>query len=231
MRVCEICNCINMKDTRRLRLSRFTQLAVACVAAVAIGAGPLHAALITTTFSSNNEFEGNMFDVTTFGNALLVTGLDVNVHTTERFNIDVYTKSGTYVGSETTPGNWTLTASGTGTGAGRDNPSFVDITDFLLPASSLTGMYVTVSPAVGFGAHVLMRYTNGSNTYSNADLQLDLGVGVGGLFGHNGNIFSPRTWNGTIYYDAVPEPTSLAAWGLLGVAGLVYRVRRRKLAS
>jgi hypothetical protein len=32
------------------------------------------AGMITTTFNSDNEFNGNMFDVTTFGNALTFTG-------------------------------------------------------------------------------------------------------------------------------------------------------------
>lgn len=186
-------------------------------------ANPAQAASITTTFVSTTGASsgGNMFDITTFGNALNVTSLEVNVDTTGTFNLDVYTKSGTYVGSQTNSGAWTLVSSATGiTGQGQDNRTFVDIPDFTLAANSVTGIYVATNTTI--------RYTSGANTFSNGDLQLDLGAGIGGLFG---NVFTPRTWNGTITYDVqasatTPEPATLL--GLMVFGGGLLASKRKK---
>ena len=69
-------------------------------------------------------------------------------------------------------------------------------------------------------------YTNGANVYANTDLQITTGASTGFFAG---GVNSPRTWNGTIYYDAaaVPEPSTmlLAAAGLLG---FLFKARSRK---
>ena len=67
-----------------------------------------------------------------------------------------------------------------------------------------------------------IKYTNGSNTYNDGNIQLDLGCGKGGLFG---STFTPRTWNGTIYYsivDNVPV-VPFAGWSIL-IAGMLIGV-------
>lgn len=189
-----------------------------------------NAGTITTTFSSNNNFHGNMFDVTTFANSLLVTSLGVNV-SAEPVQIAVYTKLGTFTGFETNAAAWTLVSTTNVIGQGPATPTFVDITDFTLNANALTGMYVTL---VSANVPPAMFYTNGSNTFANADLQLDLGIGLGGLFGSSG-VFSPRTWNGTINYDivpnnVVPEPSTwaLMSTGLVGLLGYGWRKRQQQ---
>jgi hypothetical protein len=159
-----------------------------------------------------------MFDVTTFANTLQVTGLDVNVNTTGSFTLNVYTKPGTYVGFEQNPSAWTLVSQTNATGQGANNPSFVDVTDFLLPADSLTAIYVQ---SLDIGNDNFL-YTFGANTYSNADLRLDLGTGNEDNFG---TVRTPRTWNGTIYYTSVPEPTSVLG---LVTAGLLGAISTRK---
>lgn len=66
-----------------------------------------------------------------------------------------------------------------------------------------------------------MMYTNGSNSFTNSELQLDLGIGRGND-DFSGGIFSPRTWNGTLHYTEVPEPSTLAIFAL-GIMGLASR--------
>jgi hypothetical protein len=73
-----------------------------------------------------------------------------------------------------------------------------------------------------------MYYTNGSNTYSNADVTINTGDGLGGLFGSLSDN-SGRTWDGTANYtlqrSIAPEPTSLALLSL-AIPGL-WLLRRR----
>ncbi len=184
------------------------------------------AGVITTTFSSNNGFAGNMFDTTIASNSLTVTGLDVNLESVgTTAEISVWTRLGGYMGVETDASAWTLQGVHSVTSAGEDTATFVDVSDFTLQASSLYGFYVLVSDYTsGQG----MKYTNGSNTYTNADLSLTAGIGRGdGAF--TGSIFSPRTWNGSIHYNqataSVPEPTML---GLLSIALIGLGLKRRR---
>jgi hypothetical protein len=184
--------------------------------------------LIDTTFSGNNEFFGNMFDVTTFGKSLNVTAFNVNVESDANaaaVGVSVYTRPGSYVGHDSSSAGWTLVGTAFVTSQGINQATFVDMPDFSLAASTVTGFYVTVVNTAAFPYPApFMHYTDGANTFANADVRLDLGEGVGPLFQGLGN-GSPRTWNGTIFYTAVPEPTScvLLGIGLLLPAGRVLR--------
>ncbi len=178
---------------------------------------PAQAASLTTTFAGGNGFSGNMFDVTTFGKDLTVTGLDLNLESiSSTLTVDLYTKSGTYVGAETNPSAWKLISTNIlNSTAGANNPTFVDITDFLLSANSVTAFYIDTNDSSA------LDYTNGTApgqpTFSNADLSIATGAGKGSPFG---STFSPRTWNGTIYYETVSTPEPVSLLGLLGIAAL-----------
>lgn len=182
------------------------------------------AGVITTGFGGGNSASGNMFDVTTAAKSLRITGLDLNLAQGSH-NLLVYTKVGAHAGFERNAGAWTLRSSilnVTSTGAGA--ATFVDIADFTMDAGSVWGWYVTTDIP---GAGNPMVYSNGSSVISNADLSLSLTTGVSGLFGGGNGVFTPRTWNGSIYYDvnAVPVPGSLALAGL-ALAGLALSRRR-----
>ncbi|MGF1765645.1 PEP-CTERM sorting domain-containing protein [Aliivibrio kagoshimensis] len=176
-----------------------------------------NASMITTTFNSNNGHTGNMFDLTTFSNDLLITGLDVNLENTIGSDvlIDVYIKTGSYTGFENNASAWTLVSSSFGISSGTNNPTFIDISDFYLEAAKSFGVYITTDDST-------MKYTNGANLFENDDLQVVTGIGIGGLFG---SAFNPRTWNGSIHYD-VPEPSTIAIF-LLGLCGLVISRNRK----
>lgn len=216
-------------------MMRAIQMVVACVAVLAATAGQVQAGIITTQFNSNNGQSGNMFDVEVSGNSLLVTSLDLNL-APGLWDIKLYTKMGTYQGFETNPAAWTLVDSVAGVFSnGKNNPTPVDFLDFGLLANTRYGIYVTTtstgSSQPGTGA---MRYTDGSAVgniaASNSDLSIFQGAGINYPFGET---YEPRIWNGSIHYNvqsvsAVPEPSSLAMFGIVAcVAGLGAARRRR----
>ena len=164
------------------------------------GAGGGTAGSLTTLFATNNGLNANatvFYDLTVGPNDIEVTSLDVNTDATGIFNLSMYTLVGTHVGNENNAAAWGAPAStGTGTGAGIDNPSnAVLATPITLLANTTYGIAINMD--------VDVNYTNGTGCpgnqcYDNADIALSLGTAVSGLF--TGSVFSPRIWNGTVHY-------------------------------
>lgn len=183
----------------------YVTLVVALAFAI-IGVHPSEAQVttgsLTTTFASNNSFDGNMFDVTVLGaDDVTITSFDINLETGETDTISVYYKAGTYAGFETNSGAWTLLGSASVTSSGTDVPTPLPVGGLTIPAGQTYGIYVTKTTTCQNGASGCLLYTNGAVSVANADIQLDAGIGLGGLFGSLGGPFSPRSWNGTVYYQ------------------------------
>ena len=155
---------------------------------------------LTTTFASNNQFAGNMFDISPAVD-LEITGIDINVNSTvgDPVSVDVWYIPGTSFGNENSAAGWVLLGSYGGSSAGQDNPTFIDMAGngMTFSGGQSYGMYVDLT---SYGSQSL-RYTNGGPTiYSNSDLSLETNCGKGDG-GHSASTFFPREWNGTIYYD------------------------------
>jgi hypothetical protein len=173
-----------------------------CVLALGTLADRAAAQSITTLFASNNQGNvngANYFDVTVT-NALTVTMLDVNCgglsSVGSQFGVDVYTTPTTSNGNQTNMAAWTLVGSGTGIAAPTNTPVPVDVSDFALAPGSY-GIAIVFT-----GSTANLGYTNGNGAnqnYSNADIALVLGTATNVPF--TGGVFSPRVWNGTIYYN------------------------------
>lgn len=198
--------------------------------ALAVVAGA-NANSITTLFVSNNGGSaggGVYFDATVGASEIMVTGFDVNTSLLagSSFGFQAWTHTGTYVGTTGSTAGWVMVTNGTGVSAGTDAVSSVTInTPFNLAAGTVHALALTLSD-VG-QASAAHRYTNGTGgnqAYSNADVALALGS-AGNAF-LSGSVFTPRVWNGTMYYDVVPEPGTFIALGV-GLAGLAM-IRRRK---
>jgi hypothetical protein len=160
---------------------------------------------LTSTFASNNGFSGNTFDITPNVD-IEITGLDFNgSNTAIQYNIDVYYKVGTSVGFEADPLAWTLLASGlSAVCSGTNLPTFVNMAGngIVLSAGTTYGIYFD---SVDYPTGASIQYTNGTGAneiYSNGDLLLECKTGQGSP-AFSGTTFSPRVWNGTIYYDTL----------------------------
>jgi hypothetical protein len=185
---------------------------------------------LTTLYAANNSgsFGGAVyFDVQVAGNNLDITGFDINTNEAGVAfnNFQVWILPGlTSVGNQSNGSPWVQVATGSGTGAGLNQPTAVTLSNsFTLDANTLYGM------ALVAGSNIGHDYTNGTGTnqfFSNSDLSLTLGSATNVPF--SGSAFSPRVFNGTVYYQisAIPEPSTVILLG--GMIGLIAGCHRRR---
>lgn len=150
-----------------------------------------------TTLIAGNGAGGNMFDVTAL-NSIDVNGFDMHFSSTGTGTMQVWYRTGSFVGFESSNAGWTMayttTVTALGTGVLTPVPGTFTVN---VPAGQTYGFYVT---AVTGGPQV--NYTNGTSLGSvyvqNADAQIKQGKG-GGYFSV---INSPRIFNGQMRYSA-----------------------------
>ncbi|MEP7015709.1 MAG: PEP-CTERM sorting domain-containing protein [Verrucomicrobiota bacterium] len=216
-------NILNGTSSASKAVTRFVVIAIISLLAFASA----NAQQLTTLFASNNNGSPGgavYFDATIGSNALSITSFDVNTASTMSFsNFQVWILAGmTSQGHETSPG-WVQVASGSGTGAGTNNPTAVTLSNsFTLNAVTLYGIALIMDPSA---QHFYTNGTGANQNFSNSDLALSLGSASNIPF--TAPIFAPRVWNGTIHYSAVPEPSAVALLSL-GAAGLVFYRRARR---
>ncbi len=160
-------------------------------------AAPLHAKAqvhsLNTTFARGNGQAGNMFDIKATVE-IHVVSLDCHFDAGTP-TIEVHTVPGGYSGHESNAGAWTLQGSGLANSPGLNLPTPLPfVLDITILAGQTMGFYVTGTGVPG------INYTNGTAIiYSNSHLELYEGLGVQYPFGAT---YSPRTWNGTVYYTS-----------------------------
>lgn len=154
---------------------------------------------ITTTFAGGTTtFTGNFFDIKA-NKSTSIDSFDIHTTATGSITVDVYYKTGTYAGSEKTSSAWTKLGTSTVTGQGSGKPTTIKPGQLTLSPNQVYGVYIIITS----GGNI--AYTSNANTYSNADLTLETGAGINGLF--TGSLVSPRTWNGTVYYSVAGCPS------------------------
>ncbi|MFK7739344.1 MAG: S8 family serine peptidase [Planctomycetota bacterium] len=157
---------------------------------------------LDTVYASDNggSIGGTVYFDVTVANPVWIHSVMVNTNTAvgTPLHIDLYSKSGSHVGSEGTPGAWTARTAGSGSAAGADVASQIDLAQ---PFRLSAGSYAFAIHATDFNH----RYTNGANSYVDANLQIDAGAGSNGLF--TGGVFTPRTANVSLKY----RPTTATA--------------------
>ena len=158
---------------------------------------------ILSTYSGGSGSYGNMFDV----KAVKEVTVTRYGPSDPPMDIEVYTKKGTFIGSENAAGPWTkICCSQKVTGAGLAKrtmlPQSAFSTDVVIQEGAIQAFYVTSKQAD-------IRYSKGTGMVGdilngNLDIQILNGNGVG--FYPFGQHVQNRLWNGIIFYDTqIPE--------------------------
>eukprot|EP01084_Bolivina_argentea_P239936 403178_1 len=150
-----------------------------------------------------NPPAGNMFDVKNIGSTELTIerfGVHVQAINLENWDVTIYTKTGTYIGSEFNSAAWTIIHQESRIG-GAGNWA----------ATLLSNLQSTVSIASMDTQAFFIEITNIRNYYdtSNAAAPGTLLASDSNLAIYEGNVcggfdsveFNPRNWNGVIYYS------------------------------
>lgn len=184
-----------------------------------------------TTFYAYDNFGSPggavYFDISVADKSLSITALDINTASAGDITLSVYILEGTSSGNQTNPAAWgSPVATGTGVSAGANNPSSLTLdTPVLLSANTNYGIAMVLDAG---HSHYYTNGTGGNQFFSNEDLSLTLGSATNTPF--SGGVFSPRVWNGTMYYEYGPMiPISGWALGLsivLIVVASIIRFRR-----
>ncbi|MFO1011592.1 MAG: hypothetical protein U1F29_16145 [Planctomycetota bacterium] len=165
---------------------------------------------LLTLFASNNGGSAGgqvFFDVNITNPAgINLAQIDTNTSATigTAFSMSIYFKPGSFLGSETTAGAWTLLATGGGISAGLDQPSLVEFPDVLVPAGAYG--FALVMSASAPHSYTGTAATPPVTVYSNADLTITGGAALNVPW--TGTPFNPRMWNGRLRYNCTLPPTA-----------------------
>ena len=154
---------------------------------------------LTTQFAQNNNFAGNSFDISAL-QQMTIAGFDINLATNlPEYTIDVYWRTGTATGYETSASGWTLLGSEVVVPQGVDVATHVDIGGLTLDAGDTIGFIITAQEAISGTAG--FNYTNGGpgTTWSDTYIEITTFAGLGAGFPPT-QVFPGREWNGTVYY-------------------------------
>jgi len=143
-----------------------------------------------------------MFDVNSLTD-VTVDSFDIHGDTGATYDVEVYAKSGTWVGAEGDMSQWTLIGTAPGVvslGDGVVTPLGLML-GYAMAAGETHAFYVTPTDFSTGG----FNYTNGNATgdvfAADANIEFLEGAGIGYPF-DDGVLFQPRVWNGNIQYSA-----------------------------
>ena len=158
--------------------------------------------LSTPASAASDAFASGFFlDITAKGRDVRVEGFASDI--TEDINATIYYKSGTYVGSEWSPGDWNLFSTSEVAGTGLKQLSEIPGSGITIPAGETVGIYILADcdncqSYFGFG--------EGEEVFGNASLTVRGNTSAfRGSNGFDGTKFSPRAWRGAIRYSVGDE--------------------------
>lgn len=162
------------------------------------------------TVPPNNGSGGVFLDLQATNGPLDITGFDAAVNGTAGItvSVEVWVRSGSYVGFTGSSAGWTLSQVATGVSRGSlENTPFMLGTPITVAPAQTTAVYLH-SITGGSG----LRYTGVSGdppqtSFSNGDLALFSDTARTGNVPFAGNVFTPRAFSGTIRYTNALQTT------------------------
>jgi hypothetical protein len=191
-------------------VSRFASaatLAWALALPVAAQSGPFCLPTIQPFASDNGGSIGGVvyLDLDTRGHDLEITELVLNTTATGSVGVDVYLIPGTHVGNTGSPVGWALAGSGSGVGAGVDQPTRIPLSSAVCAASGTYGLAL-----VGVGLdHRYTSATGALQTFADQNIQLTVGAASNSPF--SAAVFSPRIANLELCYRVLAPGTTVCA--------------------
>jgi uncharacterized protein YhjY with autotransporter beta-barrel domain len=146
--------------------------------------------VLTTTYAGGNGQDGIMFDVVAT-KAVDLTGFDIS--TTAGSSVEVFDHLGTYVGTQDTASDFTLQGTYVTTATGGPGTHFNLTSPIIIGAGQTLALYLTTGS---------VNYTNGTASFTDGNLTINSGEGKAYISDTNfgGTNFTPREFNGAIYY-------------------------------
>lgn len=155
---------------------------------------------ITTTFNGPWRYNaitehGNIFNVTAAASDILIDSLDLNFAYVGTYTVQVYYRTGSYVGFETSANGWILAGTQSVTSVGLGIPCRFTGARFRIPAGNTYGVYIRTS-----GSNCSFGFKAGNLSYSNSDITVQGGYVAPGAFVAG---LTAYTWDGNIYFRKV----------------------------
>jgi len=149
---------------------------------------------VTTTYANNNGSSGNMFDIIAT-TSTTITGFAGN-YNAGAVTVEVWTRNDSYTNSPNSPAGWTQQGVVSFTSAGNGQTQIPATFNIPVNAGQTMGVYIICTQG-GVG------YTNGTaagNIFAtNGQVSITEGLGRGTPLWTGGS-FTPRVWNGTVYF-------------------------------
>lgn len=157
---------------------------------------------LKTGLNGTVDWYGSMFDVVAKAN-MTIKSLSFHTASTDQVQVSVYTKRGSYDGSEQQADAWTLIAKEVIVdGQGKGYPTVIPddaLEDVMIAKGNVQSFYITT----GDSKNIVVSGANESTLQlndeweGNDDLTLLAGKAVTGTFGGS---YSPYAWNGHVHY-------------------------------
>ncbi|NNM16172.1 MAG: hypothetical protein HKO56_05890, partial [Bacteroidia bacterium] len=173
---------------------------------------------ICSNLNASNGSGGIMFDMIA-KNDISINGLDVNLNAGNK-TLDVYYKTGSYVGSENNAAAWTLEGSYAVVSAGAGTQTHISLQSVI---NATNGQTISFFIATNSG----LKYSNGtgSGQLVTSDNNIEIFEGVGrssNLF--SSSIFQDRQFSGCVYYTTAGSSNTATSEDLVNLCEGVYNV-------
>lgn len=156
---------------------------------------------LSTTFASGNKGYGSMFDLSnTVGEYAVVTSIDFHTNLVDEINVVVYTKEGSYLGSEFRPSDWNILSNTSVTGQGYYKRTAIPEAEFQqisIANGDTRAFYISIDKPNLLYSNVKEGTTIGDIVYETNGILFQIGSGLQGTFS---DVHQPRLFNGGVQF-------------------------------